>query len=63
MKRTSEALSGEIDDVVLQVVYGNSRQPPGDDKSSFKLLMTSEDDETFEDSLIGKSYLSESSHI
>lgn len=32
-KRSNESLTGNIDDVVLQMVYGNSRQRPGDDKS------------------------------
>lgn len=37
-KRTNAQLAGNIDDIVLQMVYGNSRQPPGDDKSpAFKL--------------------------
>ncbi|XP_050307499.1 uncharacterized protein LOC126744182 [Anthonomus grandis grandis] len=32
-KRSNENLTGNIDEVVLQMVYGNSRKPPGDDKS------------------------------
>ncbi|KAL1491012.1 hypothetical protein ABEB36_011673 [Hypothenemus hampei] len=44
-KRTNDSLSGNIDDVVLQMVYGNSRQPPGDDNSpalKLKKVWTSE---------------------
>jgi len=38
LKRTGDHLSGNIDDIVLQMVYGNSRKPPGDEKSpAFKL--------------------------
>ncbi|KAH1014049.1 hypothetical protein HUJ04_002944 [Dendroctonus ponderosae] len=32
-KRTNAHLAGNIDDIVLQMVYGNSRKPPGDHKS------------------------------
>ncbi|XP_030752429.1 uncharacterized protein LOC115879656 isoform X2 [Sitophilus oryzae] len=38
LRRTNENLSGQIDDIVLQMVYGNCRKPPGDEKSpAFKL--------------------------
>ncbi|XP_076270018.1 uncharacterized protein LOC143202402 isoform X1 [Rhynchophorus ferrugineus] len=33
LKRCHDALKGQIDEIVLQMVYGNSRQPPGDEKS------------------------------
>ncbi|KAJ8920579.1 hypothetical protein NQ315_004718 [Exocentrus adspersus] len=38
MKRSSENLTGDIDEVVLQLVYGNSRKPPGDEKSPCRKL-------------------------
>ncbi|XP_060518186.1 thioredoxin domain-containing protein 3-like isoform X2 [Cylas formicarius] len=37
-KRSSDGLTGCIDDVVLQLVYGNSRRPPGDDNSPSQKL-------------------------
>ncbi|CAG9823404.1 unnamed protein product [Phaedon cochleariae] len=55
MKRSSEHLSGEIDEVVLQMVYGNSRKPPGDGKSPSQRLMPKPDnvEEEEENILIG----------
>ncbi|XP_045471841.1 uncharacterized protein LOC123678729 [Harmonia axyridis] len=49
LKRSSENLPGNvIDDVVLQVVYGNSRKHPGDEGSpSKKFLKVDPDDRTF----------------
>ncbi|XP_044752415.1 uncharacterized protein LOC123312194 [Coccinella septempunctata] len=49
LKRSSEHLPGNvIDDVVLQVIYGNSRKHPGDDDSpSRKFLKTDPDDRIF----------------
>ncbi|CAG9768426.1 unnamed protein product [Ceutorhynchus assimilis] len=38
-KRSNENLTGNIDDVVLQLVYGNSRKPPGDDRSPARKLL------------------------
>ncbi|XP_074042871.1 uncharacterized protein [Leptinotarsa decemlineata] len=40
VKRSSENLYGDIDEVVLQLVYGNTRKPPGDEKSPSQRLMT-----------------------
>lgn len=54
MKRSAENLPGDIDEIILQVVYGNSRQPPGDERSaSFKLMTKSDDDENEENTMIG----------
>lgn len=53
LKRTTDNLPGDIDEVVLQVVYGNSRQPPGDQKSPSQQLRIIEDEEPEEDCLIG----------
>lgn len=49
LKRSSDNLPGNvIDDVVLQVVYGNSRKHPGDDDSpSKKFMKTDPDDRLF----------------
>lgn len=39
IKRSSENLPGDIDEIVLQLVYGNLRKPPGDEKSPNRKLM------------------------
>nr|CAI5848239.1 unnamed protein product [Callosobruchus analis] len=53
IKRCSENLPGKIDDLVLQVVYGNSRKPPGDERSPNQKMMTKEEDGDEENILIG----------
>lgn len=56
MKRSTEYLTGDIDEVVLQVVYGNMRQPPGDQNSPSVKLMTMQPEEKLEDSLTGSTF-------
>ncbi|KAJ8942900.1 hypothetical protein NQ314_009875 [Rhamnusium bicolor] len=55
MKRSSDNLTGDIDEIILQIVYGNSRKPPGDEKSPSQRLMvkSEEEEENEEDTLIG----------
>ncbi|CAH1974649.1 unnamed protein product [Acanthoscelides obtectus] len=53
IKRCSENLPGKIDDLVLQVVYGNGRKPPGDDRSPNQKMMTKGEDGDEENVLIG----------
>lgn len=38
-KRSSDNLPGDIDEVVLQMVYGNSRKPLGDERSPSRRLI------------------------
>lgn len=54
LKRSTENLPGDIDEIVLQVVYGNMRQPPGDDKSPSKELMVMEAEGSHDDILVGR---------
>lgn len=54
LKRSTENLPGDIDEIVLQVVFGNKRKPPGDEMSPSQKLITRENEETYEDALIGQ---------
>ncbi|VEN44863.1 unnamed protein product [Callosobruchus maculatus] len=53
IKRCSENLPGKIDELILQVVYGNSRKPPGDERSPNQKMMTKDEDGDEENILIG----------
>nr|CAH7743736.1 unnamed protein product [Callosobruchus chinensis] len=53
IKRCSENLPGKIDDLILQVVYGNCRKSPGDERSPNQKMMTKEEDGDEENILIG----------
>ncbi|CAH1280632.1 unnamed protein product [Diabrotica balteata] len=52
VKRSGENLPGEIEDIVLQIVYGNSRAPPGDQNSPCQKLTIKKDNDEDEDNII-----------
>ncbi|KAJ8982019.1 hypothetical protein NQ317_007727 [Molorchus minor] len=52
LMRRSENLTGNIDDIVLQMVYGNSRKYPGDEKSPCRALMK-RDEENEDNTVLG----------
>ncbi|KAJ8961256.1 hypothetical protein NQ318_008940 [Aromia moschata] len=56
LMRRSENLMGDIDEIVLQMVYGNARKPPGDEKSPSVALMKKGDEDDKDSVLVAIGY-------